>query len=122
MLPSDEFHARTNELEDVAPSYWDWATNSLGSLGLEISRPDYGSMIYRVHDLDAQIVLLRVMARALGEEVAEEGMDAFLQRLGPGLRNPYDGSAAVYEGGVLRFEVDRSTYDDPPAFVFTPRG
>jgi hypothetical protein len=123
LLPADEFHARIGELDDVEASYWDWIVNPIGTI-LVNSLLEYSNTIsiYTMHDTDARIVLLQVMARARNERVSADGMDAFLDSLGPGLRSPYDGSAAIYADGMLSFQMvhgdETNTY--PVEFAFTP--
>jgi hypothetical protein len=119
-LPPAEFLARVDELGYDEPSVWDWMVNTIGAIAASVAAPDFANLIYRVDDIDAQVVLLRVMARARNEGVSEADMGGFLESLGPALRNPYDGTPAVYADGMLSFPTDRDTGGAPLAFAFTP--
>jgi len=122
VLSASEFHARVDEMQFEAPGTWDMLVNTLGAITMSIAVPDNGRVIYRLHDLDAELLLLRIAARALDQGVIEADMAAFLAELGPGMRSPYDDSPAVYAGGKLFFVVARDGSLEPPTIPFTPRG
>lgn len=122
LLPPAELHERIEEMLWEEPGITDWMFNPTGTLIMAIAVSDPSQYLYRVADVDATLVLMRIAARAHNESVAEAELPAFLESLGPALRNPYDGSAASYADGRLSFEFERYVSEDPPAIPFTPSG
>ncbi|MES2038732.1 MAG: hypothetical protein V4495_12945 [Pseudomonadota bacterium] len=86
--------------------YLNHAYNPAGKMLMQIGVPDYaGTYIDRSRDTDAYLRMVSLQADILRKKIPDADIPAYLASAPPALRNPYDGSAMVWDekAGQLKF-------------------
>ncbi|MCA1799676.1 MAG: hypothetical protein LC632_09555 [Xanthomonadaceae bacterium] len=118
LLPVAEF-AAAGVRPPTAVTPFEAYINGAGAMMLRGS-PDYGGYIWRIHDVDALIVLAQVARHLHTNRVGAAAIDNQLLALPRALRNPYDGRPPTWSDGKLRFATPGPEGRWPVELVFSP--
>lgn len=118
-LDAHAFAASVVREEPLDVGWSEWWLNTAGAALLQL-RANFHVYNWRMHDLDALIVLTQVAARMYREGVTERSAGGFLLALPESLRNPYDGTPPVWRDGMLSFEVPGPTQNRRPVQLAVP--
>ncbi|MEX0900842.1 MAG: hypothetical protein WD081_09165 [Gammaproteobacteria bacterium] len=121
LLPAAEFAAAGGVSGLVAVTPFEAYINGAGAMMLR-GMPNFGEYVWRIHDVDALIVLAQVARHLHAKGVGAAAIDNELLALPRELRNPYDGRPPTWSDGKLRFAVPGPEKNRwPVELVFTPR-
>lgn len=118
LLPVAEF-AATGVEPSAAVTPFEAYINGAGAMMLH-GMPNFGVYVWRIHDVDALIVLAQVAHHLRTRGVGAAAIDNELLALPRELRNPYDGRPPTWSDGMLRFAIPGPEGRRPVELVFNP--
>jgi hypothetical protein len=105
-LNAKEFSEQKDKDWEIKPGKWDYIFNPSGSLPYSSHYPTFISDIYKYHDIDGYINMLKLKLMIKQQQLTSEQIPAFLESQKDSLFNPYTEEAIKWdaEKTILYFE------------------
>jgi hypothetical protein len=95
-LPADRLlSAKQNAFS--GPDFWDVGYNPVGVILNNISFPDFERYIYRLHDLDCLVRLVKIKQQIRSNRIAKDQVENFLKQDAAEFKNPYTNQPVIWD-------------------------